>query len=40
MASSGGDRPTMSGPKGFAIMIGGMLGILLLLWGLLGARRP
>ncbi|WP_255205185.1 hypothetical protein [Actinomadura sp. BRA 177] len=40
MASSGGDRPTMSGPKGFAIMIGGMLGILLLLWGLAALVAP
>jgi hypothetical protein len=30
----------MSGPKGFAIMIGGMLGVLLLLWGLAALVAP
>jgi hypothetical protein len=30
----------MSGPKGFAIVIGGMLGVLLLLWGLAALVAP
>lgn len=29
-------KPAMSGPKGFAIVLGGMLGIMLVLW-ILGA---
>ncbi len=29
-----GDKPTVSGPKGFAIVLGGMLLIMALLWGL------
>jgi preprotein translocase subunit SecG len=33
---SDGGKSTLSGPKGFAIILGGMLGIMALLW-LLGA---
>ncbi|MFB4305112.1 hypothetical protein [Actinomadura sp. GTD37] len=41
MASSGrGGRPAMSGPKGFALVIGGMFGILLVLWGLAALVAP
>lgn len=37
MASGG---KSMSGARGFAIMLGGMLGILLLLWGLAALVAP
>ena len=40
MAGSGGDRRTMSGAKGFAIILAGMLGVLLLLWGLAALVAP
>ncbi|GGT62266.1 hypothetical protein BJ999_008194 [Actinomadura citrea] len=39
MASGGGKR-AMSGPKGFAIVIGGMLGIMLVLWTLAALAAP
>lgn len=39
MASGGGKR-TMSGPKGFAIVIGGMFGIMLVLWTLAALAAP
>ncbi len=38
MASGG--KPTMSGPKGFAIVLGGMLGIMLVLWTLAALVAP
>ncbi len=31
---SDGGKSTISGPKGFAIILGGMLGIMLVLWGI------
>ncbi|GAA2442196.1 hypothetical protein GCM10010191_68150 [Actinomadura vinacea] len=34
MAVSDGGKSTLSGPKGFAIILGGMLGIMLILWGI------
>ncbi len=37
--ASGGKR-AMSGPKGFAIVIGGMLGIMLVLWTLAALAAP
>lgn len=39
-AVASGDRPAMSGPKGFALVICGMLGVLLLLWGLAALVAP
>lgn len=38
MASGG--KSTMSGPKGFAIVLGGMLGIMLVLWALAALVAP
>ncbi|RKS79155.1 hypothetical protein BZB76_0597 [Actinomadura pelletieri DSM 43383] len=38
MASGG--KSTMSGPKGMALMLGAMLGILLLIWGLAALVAP
>ncbi len=38
MASGG--KSAMSGPKGFALVLGGMLGIMLLLWGLAALVAP
>ncbi|GAA1843410.1 hypothetical protein [Actinomadura bangladeshensis] len=40
MASSGGGKPAMSGPKGFALVICGMLGIMLVLWGIAALVAP
>lgn len=40
MANSGGGKPAMSGAKGFALALGGMLGILLVLWGLAALAAP
>ncbi|MFA1541604.1 hypothetical protein [Actinomadura monticuli] len=40
MASGDGGRPAMSGAKGFAVMIGGMLGVLLVLWVLAALLAP
>ncbi|MES9602970.1 hypothetical protein AB0C69_11530 [Actinomadura sp. NPDC048032] len=37
--ASGGKR-AMSGPKGFAIVIGGMFGIMLVLWTLAALAAP
>ncbi|GGQ09883.1 hypothetical protein GCM10010187_27440 [Actinomadura coerulea] len=37
--ASGGKR-AMSGPKGFAIVIGGMFGIMLVLWTLAAIAAP
>lgn len=38
--TSGGGKSAMSGPKGFALVICGMLGILLVLWGLAALAAP
>jgi len=38
--ASGGGKPTMSGAKGFAIVFGAMLGVLLLLWALAALAAP
>ena len=38
VASSG--KPTMSGPKGFALVLGGMLGVMLALWILAALVAP
>ena len=38
MASGG--KSVMSGPKGLAIMLGGMLGVMLVLWGLAALVAP
>ena len=35
-----GDKPAMSGARGFAIVIGAMLGILLVLWALAALAAP
>ncbi len=37
---AGDGRTTMSGPKGFAIVLGGMLGIMLVLWALAALLAP
>jgi hypothetical protein len=29
-----GGKSTLSGPRGFAIILGGMLGVMLVLWGI------
>ncbi|MFI0354421.1 hypothetical protein [Actinomadura sp. 9N407] len=34
MAVSDGEKSTVSGPKGFAIVLGAMLGVMLVLWGI------
>jgi Tfp pilus assembly protein PilX len=34
VASSGSGKPGLSGPKGFALVIGGMLLVMLVLWGI------
>ncbi|GAA4239443.1 hypothetical protein GCM10022254_59580 [Actinomadura meridiana] len=39
-AVASGDKSTVSGPKGFAIMLGAMLIIMLLLWGLAALVAP
>ncbi len=39
MAGDGG-KSTISGPKGFAIMMGGMLGIMLVLWVIAALVAP
>lgn len=38
--ASGGGKSTMSGAKGFAIVLGGMLGIMLVLWALAAMAAP
>lgn len=38
--ASGGGKSTISGPKGFAIMLGAMLAIILALWGLAALVAP
>lgn len=40
MASSGSGRPGMSGPKGFALVVGGMLLVMLVLWGIAALVAP
>jgi hypothetical protein len=35
-----GDKPAISGGKGFALVLCGMLGILLVLWGLAALVAP
>ncbi|WP_433465235.1 hypothetical protein [Spirillospora sp. CA-128828] len=34
MASSGSGKPAMSGAKGFALVVGGMFGVMAVLWGI------
>lgn len=38
--ASGCGKPTMSGPKGFAVMIGGMFGIMIVLWAVAALVAP
>ncbi|WP_279473308.1 hypothetical protein [Actinomadura darangshiensis] len=38
--SDSGGKPTMSGPKGLAIALGGMLGIMLVLWAIAALVAP
>ncbi|MBB4778777.1 hypothetical protein F4557_007195 [Actinomadura catellatispora] len=38
--TSGDGKSTMSGAKGFAIVLGGMLGVILLLWALAALVAP
>ncbi|MEO3823142.1 hypothetical protein [Actinomadura sp. B10D3] len=40
MAGSGSGKQGMSGPKGFAVAIGGMLLIMLVLWGIAAMVAP
>jgi hypothetical protein len=40
VASSGSGKPGMSGAKGFALVIGGMFGIMLVLWGIAALVAP
>ncbi len=35
-----GEKPTVAGPKGFAIVLGAMLGVMLVLWGLAALVAP
>ncbi|GGV23481.1 hypothetical protein GCM10010182_52470 [Actinomadura cremea] len=35
-----GGKSTMSGPKGFALVLAGMLGIMAVLWGLAALVAP
>ncbi len=37
---AGEGKPAMSGPKGFALVLGGMLGIMLVLWALAALVAP
>jgi len=39
-AVSEGEKPTISGPKGFAIILGAMIGVLLVLWGIAYVLAP
>lgn len=34
------EKSTMSGPKGFALVLGGMLGIMLVLWTIAALVAP
>ncbi|MFI0374317.1 hypothetical protein ACH35V_41215 [Actinomadura sp. 1N219] len=40
VVTSGGGKSTMSGPKGFALMLGAMLAIILAIWGLAALVAP
>ncbi|MBG6092443.1 hypothetical protein IW256_006556 [Actinomadura viridis] len=33
-------KPTLSGPKGFAVILGGMLGIMAILWLIASLLAP
>ncbi|ACZ00342.1 hypothetical protein Tcur_4824 [Thermomonospora curvata DSM 43183] len=35
-----GDRPPMTGAKGFAVIVGGMFGIIVLLWVIAALAAP